>query len=75
MTSQTKLVEFKFKPKPVLDHHLLNPPPLKPSRNNNSPSQHPSSTEFQTSVGFYLISPMKNSSPPRLFSTKQASTS
>ncbi|XP_007008914.2 PREDICTED: taxadien-5-alpha-ol O-acetyltransferase [Theobroma cacao] len=39
-TSQTKFSEFKFKPKPVWDRHLLNPAPCKPSRNNNNNNNH-----------------------------------
>ncbi|XVE69452.1 hypothetical protein DITRI_Ditri09bG0153400 [Diplodiscus trichospermus] len=35
-TSQNKFAEFKFKPKPVWDRHLLNPAPSKLSRNNNN---------------------------------------
>ncbi|KAK8496784.1 hypothetical protein V6N13_000133 [Hibiscus sabdariffa] len=52
ITSQTKLAEFKFKPKPVWDRHLLNPTPLKPSRNNNSPSHHPEFNRVPDLCGF-----------------------
>ncbi|OMO50072.1 Transferase [Corchorus capsularis] len=35
-SSSTKFSEFKFKPKPIWDRHLLNPASFKPTRNNNS---------------------------------------
>ncbi|KAE8688528.1 putative Integrase-type DNA-binding superfamily protein [Hibiscus syriacus] len=55
VTSQTKLAEFKFKPNPVWDRHLLNPPPFQPSRNcnnYNSPSHHPEFNRVPDLCGF-----------------------
>lgn len=51
--SQTKFSEFKFKPKPVWDRHLLNPPPLfRPSRNNNNSPSHPEFDRVPDISGF-----------------------
>lgn len=52
-TSQTRFAEFKFKPKPVWDRHLLNPPPFKPARNKNSNSlSHPEFNRVPDLCGF-----------------------
>ncbi|XWS74790.1 hypothetical protein CRYUN_Cryun01aG0027600 [Craigia yunnanensis] len=52
-TSQTKLAEFKFKPIPVWDRHLLNPAPFKPSRNNyNNSLSHPEFNRVPDLCGF-----------------------
>lgn len=51
--SQTKFSEFKFKPKPVWDRHLLNPPPpFRPSRNNNNSPSHPEFDRVPDISGF-----------------------
>ncbi|XP_022747387.1 fatty alcohol:caffeoyl-CoA acyltransferase-like [Durio zibethinus] len=53
-TSQTKFAEFKFKPKPVWDRHLLNPSPFKPTRNNtnNNSLSHPEFNRVPDLCGF-----------------------
>ncbi|XP_022764469.1 fatty alcohol:caffeoyl-CoA acyltransferase-like [Durio zibethinus] len=52
-TSQTKFSEFKFKPKPIWDRHLLNPAPFKPSRNNNNNAlSHPEFNRVPDLCGF-----------------------
>ncbi|XVF24161.1 hypothetical protein REPUB_Repub13aG0103400 [Reevesia pubescens] len=52
-TSQTKFAEFKFKPKPIWDRHLLNPAPFKPWRNNNNNSlSHPEFNRVPDLCGF-----------------------